>query len=494
MFIGSNDVIKEMFSNDNPRLGNENIRFQHGNPLPGELVKYFDEIIDIVKSRSITGSSIGKHRQIKRIIRNIDDSIYRHVGIITKHVHTTKSPYGVYTIAPTNYNVVGGDFEERQKQIDEYLKAINYGSSRKTLMELNDAEADINEILSYVAASTKAIDAAVSSNGIRVDLEHARVSNWPKDATVFIRVSLDLLINRLKLTSGEITAILLHEIGHQMTHLEYSIRTIHHTAVIIDSIHDTINNKNGTFRKSIDIAYENMGGNLSDIEGASDVTATVRLIDLVLKDAKVVEVNTHHVTNSEQLADQFAVRFGMGSELVSALHKFNNYKENIVNVSGVVNVAVKVLIMVIKTIILAAIIIAGLTVSSVGFLGMLGIIMVGNVITSAITIGGLRSGSIYDADDRRYKRIRNDIIRGLRTSSLPPEAYVDLIKTLDHMAEIISKARTESDNVGVIDAFFRKISGTGRLLANNKALDQLVEDLMENELHVAALRVKEARK
>ena len=494
MLAGNNNIIKQMFSDDNVALGNENIRFQQGNPLPDELVRYFDEIISIVKGRSITGASIGKHKQVRRVIKNIDSSIYQYVGIITKHVHTVKGAYGVYTIAPTNYNVVGGDFEERQRQIDKYLKAINYGSSRKTLMELNDADADANEILSQVASSATAIDAAVSGNGLRVDLEHARVSNWPKDATVFIRLNLDILINRMKLTPAEITAVLLHEIGHQMTHLEYSIRTIHHTAVIMDSIHDTINNKNGTFRKSIDIAYENMGGNTSDIKGNADTTATVKLIDLLVKDANVIEVNTHHVTNSEQLADQFVVRFGMGAELVSALHKFKEYNENIVNVSGVVNTAVQVLIMAVKALVLAAIIIAGLSVSAIGMIAILGTIIAGNVIASAVTIGGLGTGAVYDADDRRYKRIRNDIIRGLRTSSLPPEAYVDLINTLDHMSSIISKAKTEGDTIGIMDAFFRKVSGTGRLLAHNKALDQLTEDLMENELHVAALRLKEARK
>ena len=307
------------------------------------------------------------------------------------------------------------------------------------------------------------------------------------------------LVNIIKITDRELTAILLHEIGHAFSQIENSYKLVHNTVVVLDTVIDNVEKKNKSLKNSLSLAYGKIGGDSKDL-----VTDNVSNIFLKVAGELVnntgngdgggnVTQNTHHKTDSEQLADQFSTRFGVGSDLITMMRKLTNLKYNTgstsaeraraIQVSGS-SVIILVLVAIFAYYNFGFIFIIGLY--TVIFLSMISIIkyIFNNLTGVAKITSGDTISSTYDNDPRRMTRIKNDIVRQIRNADLPMTAKQQCVRDTVVIDKIIAETPNNKKSL-LVDKLYRTMFKNPKVLLDNKELDQLVEDISENTLHVS---------
>lgn len=471
-------------------LSTEIIDVQDNDYVVKALTDTFSKLKTTIKDTGLIGDKIYRDRRTRNIITEIDSILLKRFGLRTKHVYSNEVPYAVYTAPPKNHNVLFNNVESHYSEIEKYIKEINIQKENvKGLKYIVSDKRDLTSILYKWKESVDALEGTLNKDGILVDLKNAKILGLPKEYTIFLMSDLHLITRDIDLDPEEMTALLLHEVGHAFTHIEYSIRTIKNTSVILDTLKENLD-KDKTYKKSLLICYEKLGGKPHEIEDKNTTKVFLTLMDRYVKASNSIDENTHANTDSEQLADQFAVRFGIGVQLSTAIEKVQkklkdfNFKMSAENSMTVL--------------LLGGFWSIAFTGSILGAISFFGIITVGvmmmvyfmDTLYSIATHGNQAEGQTYDYDKRRYIRIKNDLIRQLRKSKLPKDVIKQKLNDIKHIEVMIENAEPEEDQIPLIDKIVRVMSPAGKELADNKKLDELVEDLMENDLYIASNKLK----
>ena len=93
----------------------------------------------------------------------------------------------------------------------------------------------------------------------------------------------------------------------------------------------------------------------------------------------------------------------------------------------------------------------------------------------------------YDEFNRRIHRVRNDVIRIIRTAELDKDTAEGLLDQIDFLTEEMNSAVSERRSL--IDFLLVRFNKYHNDLHNVKTTERLMEDLQENNLHVAAAKL-----
>jgi len=468
-------------------VSNEMINVQLHDPITVELEQYFNILIkmsDKYSSKLVTGISFFRNKETRKIIDAIDKSISKRFGIQFKHVNATGIGYAVMPIPPINYNVIGGDIRTRFKKYKDVLGKSkcnpefeycnNEFTKKDVSSDIKDAWKDEKSIIYKNYIGYLELEKTLNSKGVKINLDKATVKGLPSNYEVFLLVDIFSLINTYNLTAKEMVATLLHEVGHAFTHLEYSYRTVKSTTVILDTLRsDLTNGKN--MKKTLMLLYKNeLGGDEKDLKDSNLTIASIRFMDKYMSNTMVMSKNDKHSgTDSEQLADQFANRFGVGSDLLNALVKLHNANGLDLNLNNdILLISILVLLSAIAVVVFLPAVITYIVTQAV----------------MTLLFGGDDSNEItYDKNKRRYYRIRNDMVRVLRTSDLPKKDMKKVIEEINFIDKVINDT---PDDTGWLEKFGNKLLPWNRRASNFKELEQYLEDLTENSLHVSSNKLK----
>lgn len=474
---------------DNYTLSTEMIDIQQNDYIVNVLNEEFKQIIELVKSNNITDANDAfRNRTIYKIMSKIDVLITKRFGINFKHTAGFGFGYACFTVPPKNKNILNTDIEKTYNATNDMLR---YSGKREENFKTKDTikyvEKDYLDLSYRWKQSMDSLEKTMNTKGVIIDLRKANIIGLPAEYIVFLVVDLYGLIIDLELNEEELTAVLLHEIGHAFTHIEYSYRTITNTSVLLDSLKENIQIKNKTFKESLIIAYEEAyDEKLDDIKNKNSISATLYVIDRYIASNIGFNQQPHGLTDSEQLADQFAGRFGVAPVLSNALTKiYKKYPGYLTAKETFIMLSVPMLIFFLYGIIISGVL-AGGVVLSIGFLISVIVIKITN---SIVSIGGLAIGSTYDENKRRIQRIRNEMVRQLRSDKLSKEVLVSTLEQIEQI-DLTLKSMPE-DNIGFVDKLMRKYTSTGKRLTEFKQIEQLVENLMENDLHVVSNKLKQ---
>ena len=279
---------------------------------------------DLINSGCKSNDEFFSNSNTKATINNIDNFIYERFGIRVKHIKSKGIPYACYPVAPNQTNVLNREIESQSKWIEKKLNEHEsiFGKIDESKVA-KDAYEDINIIYKNLLNNRKAIIEYLKSDSIYIDLRKAKVSNLPSDYLVYIMADFHMLINIHKLNEFEIVAILLHEIGHVFTHLEYSYRVANTTQVLVDTVKDVVMKQNNSTKENLRLVYERATKTKvsPEFEKMNNMTAAIYVGKGLIN--RTISAQDHSYTDSEQLADQFASKFGMGGYLVTALDKLH---------------------------------------------------------------------------------------------------------------------------------------------------------------------------
>jgi len=475
-------MIRKMFSEV---VSVEMIESQMDDPVIKDLHDNFEQIIEISensKSKLISGISYYRHKEIKKIMSNIDSILKKRFGIGFQHINGKDIGYGVMTIPPINMNVLAGDIEGRFNYYKyrlgktgcnpKYNKCPTEVKSTDINKNIIDLWKDDKSIAYRNYISYMELEKVLSAKGIKINLEKAYISGLPKDYNVILLTDFFYLLNEIKLNANELVATLLHEVGHAFTHIENSYRTVRVTTVLLDTLRRNL--KGGMkVNKVLNIVNKDVLHSKDDISNLPESVALIRVIDSYMSTTlKLNAHDTHSYTDSEQLADQFSTRFGMGTSLSSALVKMNLPPEGF-NSFGLNMYSLLVVIDVLLEIILFPVTIALVILEFIFYLFN----------------GGSKSNeTTYDDELRRLMRIKNDMVRIVRTSDLDKKTSKRILSEIEYVIKIMENIDTKDSMISRFgDMFLKKNRNKSRFTK----LEEYLEDLSENDLHIASLKLKQ---
>jgi hypothetical protein len=415
---------------------------------------------------------------IEKIFIDIDNNVYKNNKDLL-----SKSPYGEKIV-----DLVKDRFKLNvviDKEFSEYYMAavipfmsdyLSEGTSVNNLgfKILNDLLFGINIHKHYrqIEKERETYFNRIHNRKGFVDIKNARVGGYLADVKNYLLINF-FMLREEQLTPGEVTAVIVHELGHAFSGLEshHNLQTTN--ATIVDILNDINKNKSDkalyTFKKRFDE---------KDIENVS-LNNSKEVVDFYGKLANIYlgELNSQMVNNKydettfENMADSFAVRFNLGSELVTGLNKLHDNYGAIGQLSSFIYWS-----MVLVDFILLAI-----------ALILLGPIGSGVFLIVMAALVNLPNGHMtYDVPLDRYNRIKNGIVNNLKNKKLPKELMTELI----HQFELIDGIMKETVNH---ESLVMKIFGTIDFV--NKTdnyyieLQQTIENSLNNALFVKSAKL-----
>lgn len=462
-----------------PVVSREMIEPQLNDSVLPHLDELFETLIGKFKSRA------GK-KELFITLDEIDRVITDRFGYRFKHILLPGSgAYACIPLPPEEYNAL------RQEDIREL-----YGWFKSYGKDIGAYAGDDIDVISPMEPETsdrtkrfygniiRSIDTMHDAlgKGITIDLKRAKINGLNKNYCVYVVMDPDTLIDA-GINNKEMVAILLHEIGHTFTHIEYSYKTIANTSVLVDTLLDNVRNKNMSPKESLLIAYKQITRDpeADKLKSSGTITCYLTIASRLCKHFQP-NPQDHAYTDSEQLADQFAGRFGRGKELAVALDKIGKLWGWGKGVEFTLRASSYTLFLVA---------ICALCIAFPPFLPVAVIVTINGLVYLYYRTWPdvpIYEKATYDDEKRRFERIRNETVRLIRTANLDKNITKRLLENLSTIDAVLQESPDRAE--GPLAALWGVIFTNGAKLKEMKKIEQLVEDLGENDLHVASAKLK----
>lgn len=473
----------KLFDHSRPKLSieeisNEMIQNQINDDVVSLYVVEFTKIIDYLKRNGgifFNNAQAMKDKDYRRLLENLEEITYKRFGFNAKIVDGGDDHAAVVSIPPKEYNALSN------RSNDKLYKEIK----REARNKYSEYDYETTELLHIMSDTITSLEKALNAKGVTIDLKNAKIKGLPKTYRIIFFFNFDTLVNSCGIDDPkELTAIFLHEVGHGFTHLESSYRQISNVSVLVNTFIANIANKNKTPKESFILAYQKMSGDksASELKNKNKLTVAVvtgkRALDFIY-----LTNNPHAFSDSEQHADQFAGKFGLGEYLVTGLDKVHRNFKTEAGVYGFLSLFLFFAMAFIFILSIGTMLV--INTMMYGFLALSFGTAAYNIIFSK---NNTSAENTYDDLKQRYKRIRNELVRTLRSVSLSNDDVESTLNSIDTIDRIMSKTSVEWE--GPLNKIHRILFTRGQLNYEIQQIEEITEDLMENELHVASKRLK----
>lgn len=394
---------------------------------------------------NVTIANIGKH------IKAIETSVAKRFGITCNIIHNSDLA-AVLPFFPNKNHIFINEFFRGNFTIPDQEKIIKKSAEKKGF----------------------------------VDTVNAKVSGLFSEYNSPVWINFQELFVTFNLSPSEVTAVILHELGHIFHACEYSDRFESANQVLLSiakDLKDDKKEKNSAYifkeLKNInsDIKEEDVdkminGGKI--IAGYYWFKAVIGIVDTQMRNNKYDE------SSFEQLADNFAARFNYGRQLVSGLDKlhsaFDSYEKSRL------------------TIITAEFFsLMTFTFSIIGTLALIPTILPLGILAGLFSFAFFRLHGedkisyTYDDLQTRYKRIRQQLIERLKDENLNKKYIQTILDELESVDEVI--AETFKYKL-ILRRIANAVFGRARDAKSSIEEQQLLEELANNDLFVLSAQAK----
>jgi len=454
----------------------EAIAFQNDESvLINDLLAHFSDLceeLDMIKTkRQITNEQFMTMRPTKETLLEIDTILLKRFGINFKHIAGTGMGYAVTPIQPKGVNVLAGDINKKIESLQEFSRDAKY----KDKHDIDSFKGNVKTVFKNVLASHRELSTALATRNVQIDLKMAKIRNLPSAFHCY--VLLDIVdLREHNLSPLEMIATLLHEVGHAFTHISESYRTTNIIESLTEAMTEFDDHDN---HKNYKLMNERIFGGEQVLNEDDGLETVILKSQKKILNIKLNPNSGEEFVESERMADQFATRFGLGKPLVSALHKLHRgmeeSRDNSTTASVMVVIALKILIL--------GIIISSfpllLEVIFIGLFGLLAGMFFGRLMIGLLIGGEKNHAKVYDIEKRRYIRIKQDLIRQLRTVNMPKELKQEKVRDLH---EIENTIKTLPDQ-GFVDKFLESVPWH-RASTKNAEATRRMEENIDNNYHV----------
>ena len=320
-----------------------------------------------------------------------------------------------------------------------------------------------------------------------VDLKKAKLGGIFSEGVVLIYMNYKSLWDDFKMSARIMTGLFLHEAGHAFNTFEFADRMATTNQVLAEAAKRIVSDRSSktqeyvyreTSKVNPKIRREDVEAMMSEdrtIAGPAWARVYCGSINSQMNNAK------YDNTTNEQLADNFAVRFGRGREVIEGLQKIGGKDSGLLNHPGVVAFG-----SIFITTVMAGYL--GLLLSLAGMTGVGLLVFATGFVTSRIYWNS-EEGRDYTYDDPkvRYERIRSQYIDAIRTSEMSDSEIKGVLESIAFVDEAIAAtASSESVWRSIGNVIFRSSAAAARSIEDQ----QIMERLVNNNLYVHAARMK----
>lgn len=425
-------------------INNESIDFQSG-----MFGKELEAVIKSIKDDGVKTKDLQACEQ-KKILQSI---IQKHTGLNINLILDTEQIACVYL--PTVHR-----------------NHLFYYNEYRHLYELKDSMAIFKTIKEIKQKNT-------------VNLSTSKVTGIFSKLEVDIHLQVNSFLEH-KMRPNQITAILLHEIGHLFTYYEYITRQ-HSTNQVLAGVLRSV--FNGDSIKEREFVFEQagilMGGDkntFKDIVKQDDtrVISTVVYSKHVEMMKSELGTDSYDYTACEQLADQFATRHGYGRPLIEALETLGVMFGS---TTGKIPEFWSGLMQIMSMIFMISFSILSLISGHVGYFIFFGALPLLTLLGS----GASRADYTYDILKTRYLRVREQMIQRLKDKRIKKEETELIIDSIERVDMIIAKTYEERLPLDkIMDFIFPK----NKRVRASVVLQRQLEELASNDLFLKSAQLK----
>lgn len=480
------------------KLSTETIAYQKDDPFVGVSIDIFTKLYNLFKDEGLNNKNL-KDNRVQSLLQSYGDAVADRFGFPKVKVLAMEGMNAACIPCPPKkdsainrdllslYNELSSmaknmdvdkaqDIVDKTKQIEDY-DGLDTGSKQKE-----------RALYTVMANSMASVDKQVKLNGgLKLNNKEARIENLPSDYMLIMIIGVYDLFFIGGLSPKEVAAIMLHEVGHAYTHIEYSYRS----AVMTTSINDSLkiaSNKGYSTKETLLLVGEVASKDKDYIAKNKDkniIAITLNTLDAIVSNEGLRYSNLNSI-DSEQKADEFASMFGLGVELTSALEKFQHSGAIILN-----DIRYGSILPYLAKIVFASMVVIYVFMSLpiVGaIIALVGAYLVPKIIITLLTEGMTTAEYTYDVGRRRIERLRLDYIRQVRNPDLPVEIKSMLADAVYAM-DIIIKNSKDDDEYDLGDKLYHLLSNKASDARDAKRFEQLTEDLIENHLHADTVQL-----
>ncbi|WP_396190527.1 hypothetical protein [Flavobacterium sp.] len=429
----------------------ETIDYQYKDLFPSQLEGLVSEIYEQIDSKIYLSNQvlIEKSKTIGKIEKLIQDRTGLNV-VFSKHLHAA---------TPAAIIPFFGDYFKNANDAKGFIFGMNF---QKLVKEIDDIQKEKKKLLKEIH----------DRDGI-ISTKLARVSGYFSSVRHFLIIDF-FGLKSYELTSREITAIILHELGHAFNGLEDHNKLETTNRAILDALNEMHEKKPESVKykfknKVTQKEFEN--ASMSDSAVQQDFCAELAMDYLETVKSQMMH-SKYDETNFENMADSFAARFGLGKDIVTALHKLNMATGQTFQNSA----AIYFLYYTIEVLLFALL--------------FLIIPVVGVVVFTVIMAYLMKSDNgvmTYDFPLDRYNRIKNTIVSATKKINLPKDILEDLLNQYLSITAIMDQVVQLK---GIYTIAGDLIFPSSRQSSYHIDLQQKIENSLNNGLFVKSAQLR----
>ena len=403
-----------------------------------------------------------------------------------------------------DYNVNGvitkGDYEEELNTIIKTFKEdsterfgtpiILRSSNTFAVMPIMNMDTMKSGMVSFKKDSKKAMKQIndfkkwISKNELEIDIKNIKINNLPDG--FYFPLFIDIKSIYTTLEEEEFIAIILHEVGHIFTLLEMYSKTTDTISKLIDSYLKDF---------SLDKTITKLKITTNPSDTKSDTI--YKIYEAISDDMGITEINngkSNDFTDSEYEADNFVALFGYSAYLTTAINKLTDIGALKYRYLPFYLLFVFLLdILISLSYLFVILVITGTAAQGLALIFMIvNLAAIAKIVTTMYTTIEAQGNRNPTGDEHgdvmtRYKKIRIDILKIVRTQQLDKKELNALIKQLD----IVDNSITEVEQTLLSSLLGSLISPLFNININTREqLVMLIDNLINNEQHLMASKFK----
>lgn len=339
----------------------------------------------------------------------------------------------------------------------------------------------------YIKDEKKILKESVGLKG-SVDLKAGKVEGIFSTYKHTLYLDLSLLLLKLNLTADQVTAIVMHELGHAFTYYEYANRLAQTNELLAQLAFDLHNGDNSPEKR--EFIFKDLGATLqlsneevTDLYNSNDkYILSSKIHKLYIREVgKMSRIAKYDQTNSEALADNFAVRQGYAKELVTALdvlYKGSPYESSLAFALFWASE------LIFDFIIIPAFIVALI---STGMVAAAAVYALGFIAAYIISGSVSFKDMTYDEIKQRYNRIRLGAIAALKNTDLKKDQVKDILDQLDVIESIMDDTKAyipiKEHVMNLLNPFSWRVN-------NEISKQQNLEEMGSNQLFIHSSKLR----
>lgn len=444
--------------------------------LNDKIIKDIEGIIGLM--REDYNSNSGKNMSM--FLEKIGNLLYRRFGIPVKILNDDNHE-GPWTMTYS--------FIDDRTGFDSTSDVIKDGAN--WLIKIFQKEE-----LARLEDGVKVFDRYLKNNDIVVDLKKAYVYGLPKEYDCFISASWGDLFNRSSpwyaQLDAEVVGVLLHEMGHVFSRLEYLYKTKSTVLALEEAVRDSQKVKSGkgyyyalAYRKNVNPDFK-----CEDYKDSNLITVGLGIMK-DHKDRYAFATSKRSSTNIEFVADQFASRFGYGEVTQKYLTRLILPEVSFYDKSTKAQLIMSffiVFLFIFGAIAAMASVIAG----SIVVIVTCCICYILSCIAGIFYVINGETEEVYDIPYQRVERNVLDAIRQIRLygDKLDNKDKQRLLVTIDNLQKILKNIKYHGGSVDTVkeEKLFEWLNSKNKNIRELSEFSENIERLMENKLHADAIR------